>query len=423
MNEHIYTKLILCGVILTVVAWCNWAQAQPVKPEPEQNIASSTDDENPFAGFFNDKNTKAQQISRVAQQIEEKPELFLESVTLRFLNAQNLSRTIENMSSEYGSITADLKSNSLVICDTNDVVKKILLEIKKADTPPPQLMIEAVIVDVQLDDDTEIGVNWDILSEAENVSYRQKLGDRLKMAPATADNIADATVFNTITDTATAGGYFALVSGTIRNTIHLLQERKNVEILASPRVMVVSGESASIETVTELPYQEISETSEGGQLTSTQFKKVGVKLNVTAVLTDDDYILVTLEPEQSVDTGLFGSSSEIPIIDTRKTKTTLLLRDGQVVVMGGLRKKETTNQVSQIPLLGDLPLVGNLFRNTRDIVKSSELLIFMSPHIYKGEPLSEQYKERFNEIRNKPPLSLPPKEGDDKATGEQTQDK
>ena len=173
--------------------------------------------------------------------------------------------------------------------------------------------------------------------------------------------------------------------------------------------MLVSGESASIETITELPYREVTQTSEGGELSATQFKEVGVKLYVTAILTDDDYILVTLEPEQSVDTGVFGTTSEIPIIDTRKAKTTLLLKGGQVVIMGGLRKKETTNQVSQIPVLGDLPLVGQLFRNNRDIVKNSELLVFMSPHIYKGNELSEKHRERFDELRDKPPLLLPPK--------------
>ena len=77
--------------------------------------------------------------------------------------------------------------------------------------------------------------------------------------------------------------------------------------------------------------------------------------------------------------------------------------------MGGLRNKETTNQVSQIPLLGDLPLIGALFRNTQEIVKKSELLVFLSPHIYKNEPPSEEQMVKFDELRNAPMLSLPKK--------------
>ncbi len=415
MNKLRYVILVFCSTIL-VVNTCNGAaETQPAKSEPEQNSTAEVDNDNPFADFFNNKKNTAKRISQPVLQIEEKPELFLESVTLKFLDARNLASIIANMSSEYGEISVDSKSNSLIICDINDVIKKILSEVKKADKAPRQLIIETVIVDVQLDNDTEIGINWDILSdEIYDVGYRQNLGKRLSMVPATADNIATTTAYNTIGDAGAVGGYLSIVSSTVRNAVHLLQEKRNVEILASPRVMVVSGESALIETVTEIPYREVMQTSEGGEISSTQFKKVGVKLNVTAILTDDDYILVTLEPEQSVDTGVFGTESEVPIIDTRKAKTTLLLKDGQVVIMGGLRKKETTYQVSQIPVLGDIPLVGMLFRNTQETVNNSELLVFMSPHIYKGEPLSEQERERFELLRDKPPLVLPEKKENDR---------
>jgi type II secretory pathway component GspD/PulD (secretin) len=401
MNKLKYVILVFCSTFAALSNPNSAAETQQAKPESGQSSTSEVNGDNPFADFFSSRKTTTQRISLPAMQIEGKPELYLDSVTLKFLDARNLANTISNMSSEYGEISVDTKSNSLIICDTNDVIKKILSEIKKTDRPPQQLIIETVIVDVQLDNDTEIGINWDILSDKMyDISYRQNLGNRLSMIPATAENLADTTAFNTISDAGVVGGYLAVISGTVRNAVHLLQEKRNVEILASPRVMVVSGESAYIETVTEIPYREVMQTSEGGELSSTQFKKVGVKLNVTAILTDDNYILVTLEPEQSVDTGVFGTESEVPIIDTRKAKTTLLLQDGQVVIMGGLRKKETTNQVSQIPILGDLPLVGMLFRNTQETVKNSELLVFMSPHIYKGEPLSEEYRERFDMLRN-----------------------
>lgn len=337
--------------------------------------------------------------------------LFVETATLKFLDAKNLKTVLDKMLSQYGSIAINDKTNSLIICDTMDNLAKILAEIKKADKLPQQLVIEAVILDVQLDDDTEIGVNWDILSDKMyDVTYRQNLGSRLSMVAATEDTIADTTAYNTTSLTGTEGGYFAVISGTVRNTIHLLQEKKNVEILASPRVMVVSGESASIETVREFPYAEIKQTSEGGELSGTEFKKVGVKLNVSATLTDDGYILVTVEPEQNVKAG---ESSGVPIIDTRTAKTTLLLKDGEVVVMGGLRRKETTNQRSQIPLLGDLPLIGVLFSKNQTVVKNSELLVILSPHIYKGEPIPEEVMAKYNEIKNKPMLSIPRKSEED----------
>jgi len=408
MNMLKNTGISLCVVILTAGVWNSYAQAQQAEAEAQQKVAVDVENDNPFAAFFSNQSSASQRISQTTLPVEEKPELFLETATLKFLDARNLEKTLKNMSSVYGIITADAKNNSLIICDTNDTLKKIMFEVKKADKLPQQLLIEAVIVDVQLDDETEIGINWDLLSDKMyDVSYRQNLGSRLSMVAPTSTTIGDTTAYNTTSLAGIEGGYFALISGSIRNTVHLLQEKKNVEILASPRVMVVSGESASIETVTELPYREVTQTSAGGELSATQFKQVGVKLNVTATLTDEDYILVTVEPEQNVDTGKFGTTSEIPIIDTRRAKTTLLLKDGQVVILGGLRKKETTNQTTQIPLLGDLPLIGGLFRNTEDSIKNSELLVFLSPHIYKDEPVPDDEMAKFKELKERPMLSLP----------------
>jgi len=262
-------------------------------------------------------------------------------------------------------------------------------------------MVEVVILDVQLDDDTEIGINWDILSDKTyDIGYRQNFTtSRLGSTIENAANIGNATAFNTTG----LGGEFSVISGTIRNIVHLIQQKRDVEILASPRVMMVSGESANIEAVDEIPYQELSSTAQGGELTYYEFKLVGVKLQVTATLTDGNDILLTVDAEQNVQVG----TTTPPRVDTRKAKTSLLLKDGEVVVFGGLRRQEKTKEVDQIPILGDLPIVGGLFKSTNTVVKNSELIVFLSPHIYKGEPLSEEQMTKFKEISERPILSLP----------------
>ena len=317
------------------------------------------------------------------------PGLFVETVTLKFLEAKNLKKAIDSMSSQYGSIATDNATNSLIICDTKDKLEEIIAEIKKADQTPQQIMIEVVIIDVQLDDDTEIGVNWDRLFEPKrDESYTQILTD-------------------TLSGTATLGADFSILKAGISGTIHALQQTKDVEILASPRVLVVSGQQAFIETIEEIPFQEVSDTSAGGvgALTSTRFKEVGITLKVKATVTDEQEILMTIEPEQSVKTG--ESINDVPVVDKRGIKTTLLMEDGQVVVMGGLRRKETRITSDKIPLLGDLPLIGFLFSNDKEEVSHSELVILISPHIYKGEPVPEDVMKKFNELKNRPMLSLP----------------
>ncbi len=466
MNKPKCVKAILCCVILVFSIWYGPAHSQLVLGA--ENGSTSIGRENPFAEIPRAVQPVSPVTFRSSSG-EEIPELFVESIKLKFLNAETLSATIKGMTSPYGSVSADSKSNSLIICDTKETlaaimakvhkidtiteqtmfvetqtlkflkadnlkaslesmlsqygsiqvdsstnsliicdtkenVDKIISEIKKADKTPQQIMVEVVIVDVQLGDDTEVGVNWDLLSTKDyDYVYRQNLTTRrLGTTVEDEDTIANATAFNT---TGLLGANFNIISGKIRNVVALLQEKKDVEIIASPRVMVVSGKTASIESVTEIPYNEITNTSQGGSMSSTEFRKVGVKLNVTAKLTDDNLIFLTVESEQSVTVG--DSITEVPIIDTRNTKSELLLKDGQLVVIGGLRRKEITKETDQVPILGDIPLLGLLFKYTHNVVNNTELIVFLSPHIYKeDEPIPEDAMEKYREIKNRPMPSL-----------------
>ena len=352
---------------------------------------------NPFVRFAGAQ-TPAPAAAAIAQ--ESKPELFVETAILKFLDAKSLKASISNMSSSYGSIEPDGKSNSLIICDTNENLVKILEQIRKIDRKPDQIMIEVVLLDVKLDDETEIGVNWEMLTPGDHDAvFRQNLNFGTPAASST-------------TSTGMGSNLWLLWGNDIRNVIHVLQQKNNVEILASPRVMVVSGQTATIEAVEEIPYQEVTDTSQGGTaaMTSTQFKNVGVKLTVGATLTDDRFILLKVNTEQNVQTGtsvLVAATSGVPIVDTRKVESSLLLEDGQILVIGGLRRKETQKQTNQIPILGNLPIIGLAFKATDTVQNSSELLVILSPHIYKGERPTDAEREKYNEITQRPLLTIP----------------
>ena len=401
MKKSKYIKIVFFCVVLTVGLWYGRAQSQQLQPKSEQRITLGIGRDNPFAEISSKENFISQNVSRSLQSGMESPELFVKTVTLKFLDAKNLRTAIASMISGHGNISIDGKSNSLIVCDTKENLEKILAQIRQADRTPEQIMVEVVILDVQLDDDTEIGINWDILSDKTyDIGYRQNFTtSRLGSTIESAANIGSATAFNTTG----LGGAFSVISGTIRNVVHLIQEKRDVEILASPRVMMVSGQTANIEAVDEIPYLEVSQTTQGGELTYYEFKLVGVKLQVSATLTDGNDILLTVDAEQNVQVG----TTTPPRVDTRKAKTSLLLKDGEVVVLGGLRRQEKTKEVDQIPILGDIPLLGLLFKSTDTVIKNSELIVFLSPHIYKGEPMSEDEMAKFKEISERPMLSMP----------------
>jgi len=103
--------------------------------------------------------------------------------------------------------------------------------------------------------------------------------------------------------------------------------------------------------------------------------------------------------------SIFGETG-VPVVDTRRANTSLLLKDGQIVIMGGLRRQEKTKQVHQIPILGDLPIVGELFKSTNIVTNNSELIVIAAPHVYKDERISDAAMAKYNQIKNRPMLSV-----------------
>ncbi|OHB59968.1 MAG: hypothetical protein A2167_06620 [Planctomycetes bacterium RBG_13_46_10] len=404
MIKSTYTKILLCICLLVAVG----LKVQPAKSNSAQGIMD-IGREDPFAAIPRNERILPQRITQTpVMEQEEAPELFLETITLRFLKANNLESVVKSMSSRFGSISTDQNTNSLIICDARDSLDRIMAEVKKIDKRPQQIMVEVVILDVQLKDDTELGINWDLLSDKiYDIGYRQNFttsGSRIGSTIEDATTIGNATAFNTTG----LGGDFSVISGTIRNVIHMIQEKRSAEIIASPRAMVVSGQSANIQAVEEIPYTELTGTAEGGAnaLTSTQFKNVGVNLQVTATVTDSNDIFLIVTMEQNVKTGV---TSGVPVVDTRRANTSLLLNDGQIVVIGGLRRQEKTIEIDQIPILGDLPIIGRLFKNTNTEINNSELIVLLSPHLFKGEPIPESAMMKYNKLKDRPELSLPKK--------------
>ncbi len=405
LKTNKYKKLLFAAILLSILSLTIVIQGAS---EPSIDLNEITKN-NPFMQLTSSPNrTHAEKV------IAEKPDLEVNSISLKFLDAKSLKSSIEPMLTTYGKIEPDSKGNTLIICDTNENLAKILKQIRKIDRKPDQIMIEVVILDVKLDDDTQIGVDWDLLTTNDHDAiFRQNLTtSRLGSTIRNSDNTGNATAFNT---TGTGSDLWLLWPNDIRNVIHVLQTKNNVEIIASPRVMVVSSQTASIEAVEEIPYSNQSDTSNGGALTSTEFKNVGVKLIVVATLTDDKLILMNVNAEQSVKTGssiVTGGpgATGTPIVDTRKIQSSLLMNDGQILVIGGLRRKTTQKQTNQLPLLGDLPIVGYAFKSTDTICNSSELLVLLSPHIYNSEKPTEAQMEKFNEITQRPLLTIPESE-------------
>lgn len=203
-------------------------------------------------------------------------------------------------------------------------------------------------------------------------------------------------------------------------TLSLLRSQVEAKLLANPRVLVLDNETASIKIVTEIPYTESLQTVGAGGLTiaRVRFKDVGVQLLVTPHIARGGMIRLKLKPEFSVLAGVMDPGSkaqEAPAVDTRKLETIALIKDGQTVVMGGLRKKQITKEIIKVPFLGDIPLLGGLFRYETEEEKTNELVVFITPTIVSTNVLTE-LEERQLEVTRFPSPGMS-KAGTKKRTG------
>jgi len=158
-----------------------------------------------------------------------------------------------------------------------------------------------------------------------------------------------------------------------------LQAEGRGEIVSTPRVITANQKEALIEQGVEIPFQESSSSG----ATTTQFKKAVLSLTVTPQITPDDNIIMDLQVNSDSVGELVASATGgfVPSIDTREIRTQVLVRDGQTVVLGGIYETERREVANKVPLLGDIPGVGALFRSTQNVANKSELLIFVTPKI------------------------------------------
>ena len=160
---------------------------------------------------------------------------------------------------------------------------------------------------------------------------------------------------------------FSLLDDAVDFEFALNVLKKDVEskLLANPRILVLDNETANFEIVKEIPYRELLQVAREDPLSYTEFKDVGVLLDVTPHIARDGLVKLHIAPEFSILAG--QDSYGMPIVDARRADTVALIRDGQTIAIGGLRKRETSKSISKVPLLGDIPLLGNLFKSSNSL--------------------------------------------------------
>ncbi|WP_443147306.1 type IV pilus secretin PilQ [Photobacterium sp. MCCC 1A19761] len=290
-----------------------------------------------------------------------------------------------SMLSERGSLHVDERTNALIIHDLGEHIDKIKSIVTALDIPVKQVHIEARIVSVNEDDVDEIGVRWGVLGSNGDTTVGGSIESNLVSSGLLESSETPVTDFLNVNLGATEPGaarvaFQVAKMGDILLDLELsaLQSEKKLEIISSPRLVTTDKKMAYIEQGTEIPYLEASSSG----AVSVGFKKAVLSLMVTPQITPDNKLVLDLMVTQDkkgseVKTG----TGEAVAIDTQRIGTQVLVENGETVVLGGIYQHQINNIMRKVPLLGDLPVLGALFRHKLEQFTKRELLIFVTPKI------------------------------------------
>ena len=300
----------------------------------------------------------------------------------------NNSNTRNTLLSNRGSALIDPATNTLIVTDNRGVIEKFRKLIDELDVPTRQVMVEARIVEAEDTFFRNLGVkfgsggaigrtawgsNWSNAQTNYNTNASFNRGD-VGYRKWTLDP-------NVSLPTAAAVNSIALVrafsSGALGLEISASEEQGKSKTISNPRVLTQDRKEAKIESGTEIPYQEASSSG----ATSITFKKAVLGLTVTPNITPDGQIIMTVKINRDTPIDCTVDSLMTKCINTKHLNTQAMVEDGGTLIVGGIYEEESTNAVNKVPVLGDIPVVGNLFKSRGKRENRRELLIFITPHI------------------------------------------
>jgi len=320
------------------------------------------------------------------QQVQNLAELKSANISVNYARANELAEILKSAEggilSARGSASVDERTNTILIRDTQQSIDEARKIVTALDVPVKQVLIESRMVTVRDNVDDQLGVRWGFTGRSGDNSVSGSAQGADSAGAGLVPSLANRLNVNLPVTSATGRIGFQianLIDGNILDLeLSALESENKGEIIASPRITVANQQEAYIEQGTEIPY--VQATSSGA--TSVEFKKAVLSLKVTPHITPDNRIILNLVVTQDTRGETVQTSTGPAVaIDTQEISTQVLVENGETIVLGGIFQQISTNDVSKVPLFGDLPLVGNLFKRSSRIEEKRELLIFVTPKI------------------------------------------
>jgi general secretion pathway protein D len=280
------------------------------------------------------------------------------------------------------SVVADIENNALLISTTQKEYKRIERILNQLDVLPTQVMIEAVIAEVKLNDELKFGMRWAV----ESGKFRFNLSD-------VASGFAGGNL---------PGAAWSFVSGDLQVTLNALASLTDVNIVSSPNIMALNNQKATLQVGDQVPIvtQQATGvvTANAPVVNSVTLKDTGIILSVLPRVNASGRVMLDIEQEVSSVVKTTTSGIDSPTIQQRKLSTKVIVNDGESLALGGLIQERNSLDRGQVPIVGDIPILGNLFKNKTDTISRTELIIFIRPRVVRNV---NEAREVTNEFRNK----------------------
>jgi len=284
--------------------------------------------------------------------------------------------------SEETYFEAETETNSLLVLTSTKNYDRIKPIIDDLDKPVGQVLIKCLFAEITYSNNLDFGTEFSMLN------LRSDGG---------------STQTSTIFGEPLQGLFVNNLSGDLDVTLHALQEAGKLNILSRPYILASNNQLATITVGSQVPFATGETTSNVGTQTTTEYRDIGIILEVTPSINPDGLVNMTVRPEissQSGDSVQISEKLALPVFTTRSSETKVAVRDGQTIVIGGLIQDEIRDTIKKIPLLGDIPIAGHLFKRTEKSKAKTELLIFLTPHVAPDAqaltPISDLVRSRSN---------------------------
>lgn len=321
-----------------------------------------------------------------AKSLQEETGLSSYVVNLKFADATEVKDALRGLTDK---IEVDRGGNRLIVVTSPRIISEIEEIVADLDRPARQVMLEARIVEVSTDDFKNLGIDWDLLSR-QGFMFVEGNYDSLQGGES-ADQVRGLKVFPNTPGTQDIFklGNFSRVAQVYRVAMDLAIRNGSARVLANPKIATLNGREASMLVGSRIPFVISGTVFAGGgaaQAQQVEREEVGVKLAITPLINADGYITTVIRPEVSSVIGFKGPNEDLPIVATRQATTTVRLKDGGSVIIGGLLSEERTSSTTRLPILGSIPGLGLLFQHSNTTVAKKDLVIEVTPRILPEQP-------------------------------------